>query len=344
MLLRNKLIFPSLHKSMQIINIKWNNCILQNQNFDCGIRYFASITTLDVFDRKAKTLQRDWAAKIKDGHVYDYIKNEIGDRVADRVYDITRTFSNCVELGCGKGHVTKHLGKENVKMVYQCDISSKMLAQSTISEEIHTFKMVVDEEHLPFADNTIELFVSSLNFHWINNLPGVFQQIHSALKPDGVLIASLFGGETLFELRSSFQLAENEREGGFSPHISPFARVRDIGDLMTTAGYSMLTIDTDEIVVNYPTMFELLEDLRGMAETNVAWNRKLSINRDSLLAASAIYSGVYGNPDHTIPATFEIIYLIGWKPHESQAKPAKRGSGQISMKTISELSQKDNKD
>nr|XP_042909797.1 arginine-hydroxylase NDUFAF5, mitochondrial isoform X3 [Parasteatoda tepidariorum] len=289
------------------------------------IRRFSNITTLDVFDRQTKKIHRNWSAKIKGGEVYDYLKDEIGDRVADRVFDITRTFTNCVELGCGKGHISKHLTPK----------------RSNICSEIPTVKMVVDEEYLPFSPNSIELFVSSLNFHWINNLPGVFEQIHKCLKPDGVLIASLFGGDTLFELRSSLQLAENEREGGFSPHISPFARVRDIGDLLNRAGYTMLTIDTDEIVVNYPSMFELLDDLRGMGETNAAWNRKVGINRDSLLAAGAIYAGMYGNADHTVPATFQVIYLIGWKPHESQAKPAKRGSGQISMKTISNLNKDD---
>ncbi|GBM67692.1 Arginine-hydroxylase NDUFAF5, mitochondrial [Araneus ventricosus] len=297
-------------------------------------------------------MQRDWSASLHGSHIYDYIKDEIGDRVADRVYDITRKFSTAVELGCGKGHITKHLTAENVEMIYQCDISSKMLEKTKISEDIPTFKMIVDEEYLPFADNSVDLIISSLNFHWINDLPSVFEQIHRALKPDGVLIASMFGGDSLFELRSSFQLAETEREGGFSPHISPFARIRDIGDLLTRAGYTMLTIyilmklhhcffsfktDTDEIKVNYPTMFELLEDLRGMGETNAAWNRKVRIQKDSLLAASAIYTGMYGNEDKTIPATFEIIYLIGWKPHKSQAKPAKRGSGKISMKSISDL-------
>lgn len=291
--------------------------------------------SLNVFDRSAKRLHRDWAAVQHNGKIYDYLKDEIGDRVADRVFDITRKFSVAVELGCGKGHIAKHLTAENVGMLYQCDISPKMVEITETSKEIPTCKIVVDEEHIPFAPNSVELVLSNLNFHWINDLPTTFQQIMNILKPDGVLIASMFGGDTLFELRSSLQLAEIEREGGFSPHISPFARIRDIGDLLTRAGYSMLTIDTDEVKVNYPTMFELLEDLRGMAETNAAWNRNIHIKRDSLLAAAAIYKEMYGNPDKTIPSTFQIIYLIGWKPHESQAKPAKRGSGQISMKDIS---------
>ncbi|GIY27405.1 arginine-hydroxylase NDUFAF5, mitochondrial [Caerostris darwini] len=226
-------------------------------------KHFSDISSLNVFDRKAKRKHRDWCASVEDGHVYDYIKDVIGDRVADRVYDINRKFSVVVELGCGKGHITKHLTPENVEIIYQCDFSSKMLEETKVSEDIPSFKLIVDEENLPFADNSVELFISSLNFHWINDLPGVFEQIHRALKPDGALIASMFGGDTLYELRSSLQLAETEREGGFSPHISPFARIRDVGDLLTRAGYNMLTIDTDEIKVNYPTMFELLEDLRG---------------------------------------------------------------------------------
>ncbi|XP_054717824.1 arginine-hydroxylase NDUFAF5, mitochondrial-like [Uloborus diversus] len=308
--------------------------------FFCRNKSDFSSSTLNIFDRKAKKIHRDWCAEHPDGYIYHYLKNEIGDRVADRVYDITRKFPICVELGCGKGHVVKHLTKENVEMVYLCDMSEKMVKSAATASDIPTCRLVVDEEFLPFANDSVDMFLSSLNFHWINDLPSTFQQIYDALKPDGVLIASMFGGDTLYELRSSLQLAETERDGGFSPHISPFARIRDIGDLLTRAGYSMLTIDTDEIKVNYPTMFELLEDLRGMGESNVSWNRKSHISRDSLLAAASIYTEMYGNEDKTVPATFEIIYLIGWKPHKSQSKPAKRGSGTVSMKSISELESK----
>ncbi|KFM68271.1 putative methyltransferase, partial [Stegodyphus mimosarum] len=117
-------------------------------------------------------------------------------------------------------------------------MSQGMVEISEVPEDIPTFKMVVDEEFLPFSNNSVDLFLSSLSFHWINDLPGVLQQILTSLKPDGALIASMFGGETLFELRSSLQLAEIEREGGFAPHISPFARLNDVGDLLTRAGYS----------------------------------------------------------------------------------------------------------
>lgn len=176
--------------------------------------------------------------------------------------------------------------------------------------------------------------------------------------------------------RGSLQLAELEREGGISPHISPFTEIRDIGSLLTRANFTMLTIDTDEIVIGYPSMFELMWDLKGtyvhslnnlilkmlmilfktitlqysfviyyivlgMAENNAARNRKLHLNRDTLMAAAAIYKELYGKTreDGTpyIPSTFQIIYLLGWKPHPSQPKPLQRGTGQVSLKDLHKL-------
>lgn len=114
-----------------------------------------------------------------------------------------------------------------------------------------------------FEPNSLDLVVSSLSLHWVNDLPKAFRMILNSLKEDGVLLAAVFGGDTLYELRSSLQLAELERRGGLSPHISPFTEVRDIGSLLTSAGFTMLTIDTDEIVVKYPSIFELMLDLKG---------------------------------------------------------------------------------
>jgi NADH dehydrogenase [ubiquinone] 1 alpha subcomplex assembly factor 5 len=147
----------------------------------------------------------------------------------------------------------------------------------------------------------------------------------------------MFGGQTLFELRCALQLAEVERKGGFGPHISPFITPQDIGSLLTRSGYSMLTIDTDEIKVNYPTIFELMNDLKGMAENNALTNRRKPLDRDTLLSAAAIYQTLYGNNDGTIAATFQVLYLIGWKPDESQQRPAERGSANFSLKDIANL-------
>lgn len=149
-----------------------------------------------------------------------------------------------------------------------------------VQEGIKVRKQVLDEEHIQviikrslvyllftffqFEPNSLDLVISSLSLHWVNDLPNAFKQILGSLKQDGVLLAAVFGGDTLYELRSSLQLAELERRGGISPHISPFTEVRDIGSLLTRAGFTMLTIDTDEIVVNYPSLFELMWDLKGV--------------------------------------------------------------------------------
>lgn len=194
------------------------------------------------------------------------------------------------------------------------------------------------------------MVISNLALHWFNDLPGLIKSVNKCLKPDGPFLASLFGGETLYELRSSLHLAEQERRGGLSPHISPFTKIRDIGALLNRAGFTMLTIDTDDMVVGYPNMFELLHDLKGMGESNAAFNRPLTISRDVLLSASTIYDEMYprNNPDTNekgIHATFQVIYFIAWKKHASQPQPLERGSATASFKDLGKIisNQKDEK-
>lgn len=184
--------------------------------------------------------------------------------------------------------------------------------------------------------------VSNLALHWFNDLPGIFKSINDCLKPDGVFLASLFGGETLFELRSALHLAEQERRGGLSPHLSPFTKIRDIGSLLNRAGFTMLTIDTDEMTIGFPSMFELMHDLKAMGENNAAFNRPLTISRDVLLAASAIYDEMYPkvNPETNekgVHATFQVIYFIAWKRHASQPQPLERGSADVSLKDLGKI-------
>lgn len=186
------------------------------------------------------------------------------------------------------------------------------------------------------------MVVSNLALHWFNDLPGIFRSINSFLKPDGVFLASLFGGETLYELRSSLHLANQERRGGMSSHLSPFTKIRDIGALLNRAGFTMLTIDTDDMVIGYPSMFELINDLRAMGESNAAFNRPLTISRDVLLAASSIYEEMYPkmNPETNekgVHATYQIIFFIAWKKHESQPKPMERGSANASFKDLGKI-------
>ncbi|XP_066516932.1 arginine-hydroxylase NDUFAF5, mitochondrial [Hoplias malabaricus] len=293
---------------------------------------------MNVFDRGMKKRQKNWASALHDHHKYDYLRDEVGSRVADRVYDIARTFPLALDLGCGKSHIAEHLSKEIVERIFLTDISDGLLRQKKPSE-MPTHSVMADEEFLPFRENTFDLVVSSLSMHWINDLPGALRQVQQVLKPDGVFIGAMVGGETLYELRCSLQLAELEREGGFSPHVSPYTAVTDLGNLLSQAGFNMLTVDVDEIQVHYPGMLEVMSDLQGMGESNCAWNRKALLHRDTILAAAAIYKEMYGHEDRSVPATFEILYMIGWKPHESQAKPAKRGSATASFADLSKISQ-----
>lgn len=233
----------------------------------------AENTLVNIFDRQAKVLQRERAASAPDVAVYDYLKEEIGYRLADRIFDIKRKFKLAVDLGCSRGYVAKHIDSESVEELVVCDMSPTWLDQAPCPPNIKVKRIVVDEESLPFEPSSVDLITSSLSMHWVNDLPGAFHQIINCLKSDGVFIGAMFGGDTLYELRSSLQLAELERHGGIAPHISPFTEIRDIGSLLTRAGFTMLTVDTDEIVVGYPSMFELMWDLKGMGENNAAYNR-----------------------------------------------------------------------
>lgn len=291
---------------------------------------------MNVFDRKTKRKQRNQTAHLPNYTVYDYLKDEVGWRMADRVFDIKRKFDVALDVGCGRGHIARHILEDTVGVLYQCDMAERVLNQSDASPEVPTVRLHVDEEHLPFRENMFDLVLSSLSMHWVNNLPGTLQQVCKILKNDGCFLGAMFGGETLHELRVSLQIAETERRGGFAAHVSPFTSPQDLGGLLNRTGFALLTLDLDEIVINYPSLFELMEDLKGMGENNCAWNRQLTIHRETLAAAAAIYKEKYGNEDG-VPAVFQILYFIGWKPDKSQAPPAKRGSGQVSLKDLDNL-------
>lgn len=200
-----------------------------------------------------------------------------------------------------------------------------------------TRQILADEETLPYDAATFDLVLSSLSLHWINDLPGVLSQINNVLKPDCAFMGAMLGGDTLFELRTSLQLAEQERRGGISPHVSPLADTRDVGGLLQKAGFKLLTVDVDDIVVDYPDTFALMQDLQAMGEGNAILHREMgAVGRDVLLASDAIYHALHGNEDGTIPATFRVIYMIGWKEGAGQAKPLPRGSGDLNLKDLLE--------
>lgn len=224
--------------------------------------------------------------------------------------------------------------------------SAKSLEAIKARDDVQIEKLLINEEDFCMKEDSVDLVISSLNLHWVNDLPKLFKNVIYSLKQDGVFIGAMFGGQTLYELRCSLQMAELEREGGFGLHVSPFVTPQDLGGLLNRAGFTMLTIDTDEIVVNYPTMFELMYDIKGMAENNALINGRTHLNRDTLLAAAAIYSHFYpkeeegkSSEQEAISATFQIFYFIGWKPHPSQPKPLKPGPADFSLKDIANFEQ-----
>lgn len=298
-----------------------------------------------IFDRAAKRQQRNNIASLLNGDEYEYLKDEVARRLVDRLEDIDREFPVALDLGCGTGHIYKNLsvddGLGGVKMLLQCDTAEKLLLRDVDEERedyrsLDTKHVIVDEEYLPFPPNHFDLVVSSLSLHWVNDLPSTFQQIRDSLKSDGVFLGAILGGDSLQELRSAFILGDQERQGGISPHISPFANIPDAGNLLQGAGFTLCTVDTDYIEVHYPNAFVLMEHLQNMGENNAVISKGRPATRDSLLAAASIYQSMYANPDGSVPATFQVIYMIGWAPHDSQPKPLRRGTAQHSLKELAQ--------
>jgi SAM-dependent methyltransferase len=189
-----------------------------------------------------------------------------------------------------------------------------------------------DEERLPLASEQFDLAISLLALQVVNDLPGTLIQIRRALKPDGLFIGALLGGSTLTELRQAMTQAESELEGGVSPRVAPFADLRDIGGLLQRAGFALPVTDTDIVRVRYGNAFALMRDLRRMGLTNALNDRRRTpLKRGTLLRAAEIYAERFADPDGRIPATFEIVWLSGWTPHESQQKPLKPGSAQMRL-------------
>jgi NADH dehydrogenase [ubiquinone] 1 alpha subcomplex assembly factor 5 len=217
-------------------------------------------------------------------------------------------------------------GRKGIETLVNFDLSPAMARRAG------GLAVAGDEEFLPFAEASFDLIVSNLSLHWVNDLPGALVQARRALKPDGFFCAAILGGDTLFEMRRSLMEAEMELSGGVSPRISPFAEVRDAGGLLQRAGFALPVVDSDTITVTYDSPFRLMADLRGMGETNTGLGRRRTPTPRALMAEAARrYAELFSEPDGRIIATFQIIWLAGWAPHESQQKPLPRGSGQVPL-------------
>lgn len=277
-----------------------------------------------IFNREQARAHRDRAAPRF--ALYRDLLMEAAERLADRLEDIRREFPVALDLGCHTGELSHVLnGRGHIKTLIQCDPSRAMVAQTKGP------RVVCDAESLPFAPASFDLVMSVLSLHWVNDLPGAFAQIRHMLKPDGLFLAVLPGPKTLRELRESLADAEMETEGGVSPRISPFVEVRDAGNLLQRAGFALPVADTETLTVHYQHPVNLLEDLRGLGETNALLQQKKSLRRKTLEATVEKYQQKFGESNGSIPATLELVTLTAWAPHDSQQKPSPRGSGTVSL-------------
>lgn len=273
-----------------------------------------------VFDRALVRGRRARAASLWAGH--DFLKREVVAALRERLDDIRREFPRLLDLGSHGGELVEALaGRAGAELTVATDLSPRFLARQTGA------RVVADEELLPFAPASFDLIASALALHWVNDLPGALLQIRQALKPDGLFLAAMLGGNTLTELRQCLLQAEAEIEGGASPRVSPFADLRDAAGLLQRAGFALPVADIDRLTVTYSDALALMRDLRGMGETNAVFERRRTpLRRQTLLRAAALYGERFAQGDGRIAATFEIIYLHAWAPHESQQKPLRPGS------------------
>ena len=187
--------------------------------------------------------------------------------------------------------------------------------------------VAADEEALPFALGAFDLVTSVLSLHWVNDLPGALVQLRRALRPDGLFLGAMLGGDTLWELRRSMLEAEVAEEGGASPRVSPFVSVQDAGALLQRAGFALPVVDVETITVTWPDAMALMRELRGMGETNAVYARRKALaRRTTLFAAASRYRDLYGDDDGRIPVTFQVVFLTAWAPHESQQQALRPGS------------------
>lgn len=277
---------------------------------------------IEIFDRTLLRKRRERTARRSGDH--DFLFHEVAGRLTDRLEDVSRRFELALDLGARDGTLGRALltsGKVN--RVFFADRAGAFAGQSAEGGP----SVVADEELLPFAPGSFDLIVSNLALHWANDLPGALVQANRALRPDGLFQAAILGGETLTELRHCLMDAEEEVSGGVSPRISPMVDLRDAAGLLQRAGFALPVADLDHIEVTYEDPFRLMADLRAMGETNALRDRlRHPTRRAVFLRAAQLYAERHQRPDGRLSAQFDVIYLHGWRPAETQPKPLRPGS------------------
>jgi SAM-dependent methyltransferase len=243
----------------------------------------------------------------------EFLLDRVAEDMEERLHAVLRDFSDATDVWT-PGEVLRGPARQRFKMFTRLGLADS------------------PGEALPLRPASLDLVISALAFQFVNDLPGALAQIRRALRPDGLLLAAMIGGDTLTELRQCFAAAEAECEGGVSPRVAPFADLRDVGGLLQRAGFALPVTDLDHIVVRYDSAFALMQDLRRMGATNILVERRRTpTRRATLLRMAQIYAERFADPDGRIRATYDVIWLSGWAPHESQPKPLRPGSAKASL-------------
>jgi len=272
-----------------------------------------------IFDRTLLRARRARAATLGPA---TFLLDRVAEDLAGRLSAVLRKFDLAADVGTPTDAVRLALAGR----------VGTIVAADPVVRSGQALAVAADEEALPFRDGSLDLVVSALALQFVNDLPGTLVQIRRALKPDGLFLAAMIGGDSLAELRAAFAQAESEAEGGVSPRVAPFADLRDIGALLQRAGFALPVTDIDRVTVRYASPLALMHDLRRMGATNALTERRRKpLRRATLQRLFEIYAGRFADPDGRIRATFEIVWLSGWAPHESQQKPLKPGSAKTRL-------------
>ncbi len=269
-----------------------------------------STTAPILFDRALLRVRQDRARR---GEAATFLLDRVAEDIEERLHAVLREFADAADIWT-PGDILRKSSPDRFKSVTRISLDE------------------TGQEVLPLQPESLDLAVSALAFQFVNDLPGVLAQIRRALKPDGLLLAAMLGGDTLTELRQCFAAAETECEGGVSPRVAPFADLRDVGALLQRAGFALPVTDVDRVVVRYDSAFVLMHDLRRMGATNILVERRRTpTRRATMLRMAQIYGERFADSDGRIRATFDVIWLSGWAPHPNQQKPLQPGSAKASL-------------
>ncbi len=282
-----------------------------------------------IFDRAQLRRQRGRAEAGFGRH--DFLFRELAERLLDRLADIRQGFPLAVDLSPQPGLLAV--------VRQELDPASggieRLIAAGPMLPQVSGASVVCEEEALPFRPGSLDLILSCLGLHWVNDLPGALVQIRDALRPDGLFLGVLLGGETLTELRQCLMEAELAASGGASPRVSPMVGMRDAAGLLQRASFALPVADSETINVTYKDALSLMRELRGMGEGNALVARpRRPMSREVIARASALYAERFAAADGRIRATFQAIFLTGWAPAANQQQPAKRGSGEVNLRDV----------